>query len=502
MREAPRQPVKAEPHVVGGAAAFVPASPQSPARCGLQRGLSGSPWLPFRFRMNPASEFLSRHGVVADGSRTCTRELQSAIDAAAREGGHLVFPPGVYRSGTLELRSRMLLELLPGAVLQASSDLADYPAIAPGTEHKDRQPYQFLRCVGAASVAIRGGGRIDGAGPSFWHPEPGPWGWYRELAARPCPMVLFEDCEDLSLDGVEIANSPGWTLHLLRCRRVAIRGVTIRNNLFGPNTDGIDIDGCSDVRVSDCRIEAGDDAVVVKSSADAGPSERILVTNCSIATNCRALKLGAFESFHPMRQVVFSNCVVEQSVAVFGLYSRNGAVLEDIAVSNIVGNAFSNRDYNQPIHIDLARHSDDRPRGAIRNVTVDNMVCRTNGRVLLTAEPGSVVERVRLRGITLVLEDRFDPYPGGLTARGNQFSPRSAEARAARAAIVADSLRDLTVSDCAIDWQGAGDPPFHAFWGRALCGGGIDADGLRGSAPGLPTVALTDCDGFGVRNAG
>ncbi|MDV7401509.1 hypothetical protein RZS08_59370, partial [Arthrospira platensis SPKY1] len=94
----------------------------------------------------------------------------------------------------------------------------------------------------------------------------------------------------------------------------------------------------------------------------------MVVTNCIIDTNCRALKLGAHESYLDMRDVAFSNCVVRQSVAVFALYCRNGGTLENIVVSNVVGHAFSNADYNQPIHIDLGVCNDEDALGRIRNV--------------------------------------------------------------------------------------------------------------------------------------
>ncbi|MCD8481740.1 MAG: glycosyl hydrolase family 28 protein [Verrucomicrobia bacterium] len=200
--------------------------------------------------------------------------------------------------------------------MQGSPNIADYDVMEAG-EHKDLQPYHLLVLDGLRSVRITGPGCIDGSGPSFWAKEPKPSGWYYELDKRPSPMIECIDCEDLVWEGVKIANSPGWTLHFKRCRNVRVEGITIANNLFGPNTDGIDINGCQDVRVSNCVIAAGDDAIVLKTTDDSIPCERVVVTNCVIDTNCRALKLGAHESYLDMRDVCFSNCVVRQSVAVF-----------------------------------------------------------------------------------------------------------------------------------------------------------------------------------------
>ncbi len=300
-------------------------------------------------------------------------------------------------------------------------------------------------------------------------------------------MLEFKDCRRLQIEGVEIANSPGWTLHLKRCDDVVVRGVSILNDLGGPNTDGIDIDGCRDVRVSDCLIQAGDDAVVLKTTPDSRSCERVTVTNCSITTRCRALKLGALESFHDMRDVVFSNCVVRESVAIFALYCRNGGTLENIAVSNIVGHAFANADHNQPIHIDSARATEESRPGRIRNVTVDNFICHSNGRVLITGEPGHPVENITLRGVMFFLRDTFDCGQPDGARKGNQFSPRTPEARAARAAFVAQHVRGLVLRDCRVDRAAAGPGAegFEDLWARdveRLHLGGAEPFALAGRA--------------------
>ena len=76
---------------------------------------------------------------------------------------------------------------------------------------------------------------------------------------------------------------------------------------MGPNNDGFDITGSQDVMISDCTLSCCDDAIVLKTTPDSGPIERVTVTNCVIRTRCAALKLGASESFHDMRQIAFSN---------------------------------------------------------------------------------------------------------------------------------------------------------------------------------------------------
>lgn len=391
---------------------------------------------------------ITEFGAIGDGITLNTAVLQRAIDAVTAEGGsgHLIVPRGRYVTGTLYLRSGLQLELQPGAVIQASGDIDDYDFLDV-TGHKDLQPYHFLVLKNLHDVTIFGAGTIDGSGPSFWEKTPNARGWYRELDKRPSPMLECVGCSNLCLRGITIANSPGWTLHLKCCDDVLVDGIKIRNNLFGPNTDGIDVNGCRDVRVANCLIEAGDDAIVLKTTKDARSCERVVVTNCIIDTNCRALKLGAHESYLDMRDVAFSNCVVLQSVAVFALYCRNGGTLENIVVSNVVGHAFSNADYNQPIHIDLGRRNEEDTLGRIRNVSINNMVLHSNGRVLVTGDPEQYVENITLDTIQLHLRDWFDPWPHGLTAGGNQFSPSAPEARAARAAVAVQYAHNFSATN-------------------------------------------------------
>ena len=127
----------------------------------------------------------------------------------------------------------------------------------------------------------------------------------------------------------------------------------------------------------------------------------------------------------------------------------------------IVGHAFSNPDYNQPIHIDCARIDPNAKPGKIRHVTVSNFLCYSNGRILITGEAGHPVENVSLRGIQFHMRDIFDPHPAGLTAWGDQFSPSTPEARAARAAVVLQHANGGALSDVVLTGLPNG---FETIW--------------------------------------
>ena len=486
--------------------------------------------------VEPTGEGAGRWVVVpaslGDGRTVCTAALQRAVDTAAAARGTVYVPAGVYVTGTLELRSHLTLELSPGAVLLGSPDLADYPA---QTERLgDRHGRHLLLGRGLTGLSIRGGGTIDGNGPCFWESTPQDTLARTWIAARPdrvSPMIELVGCTDLCMENVRIVNSPGWTVHLRGCDRVQIRSVTLLNEMFGPNTDGFDINGCRDVRISDCHIECGDDAIVLKTTRDSRSCERVVVTNCIVRSNCAALKCGT-ESWHDFRQICFSNCVVFRSQRAIGLYMFDGAVIEDVAISNIVCDTDCGFVLCRPIHFDVrkrppragphdSRPLEEQPCGTIRHVSVSNLVARTDGRVLLTAADGCGMEDITLRDVQLRYPEVDDPVPTAPTARSAQFSNASPEARAARAAVVADGVARLRVQGLRIRWPEPGVidptwaaegkiengstrrfervttiPPMHAVWLRNVTESLVETGGLRASLPGvaLADVAASDVD--------
>lgn len=431
---------------------------------------------------------VNRFGAVGDGRTLNTDAIQKALDAAhAAGGGRVVVPPGTWLTGTLLVRDHVTLEVQSGATLLGSTDIAHYPHRRDG-HNADRQPHHLLVLAGRG-ITLCGGGTIDGSGPAFWDPPVGQPPWKRARRPRVSPMVECIDCADLRIGNLTLANSAGWTCHLFRCDCVVVHGLRIVNDVFGPNTDGIDINGCRDVLVSDCHIETGDDAIVLKSTADARSCERIVVTNCIIRSNCAALKLGT-ESHHDMRQIAFSNCVCYASNRAVGLYCLDGATYEDVLVGNIVADTECGIALCRPIHLDLRRRTDESRMGVIRNVRISNFACRTAGRILLTAEKGGLLQNILLRDVQLTYRQVEDPVPLVPQAKSTQFSNRSPEARAARAAVVAENVQGLELRDLVINWPAHSEVPMHALWGRNLQGGVIASPLARPSASGVPALDL------------
>ncbi|MBO4303258.1 MAG: glycoside hydrolase family 28 protein, partial [Lentisphaeria bacterium] len=224
-------------------------------------------------------------GAKGDGRTKDTAAIQKAIDA----GGIVHFPPGVYLSGTLYLRSGGGLDLETGATLLASPDKEDYNAddFCPQNnvfvkEHVSGA--HFIIAVEQKDIVIRGGGVIDGNRQAFmneiWDEHPTV---FKFPEWRPGQMVYFCECENIRISDVELNNAPYWTLFLHGCERGTIHGVRIWNDSKTHNGDGIDIDCCRYVTVSDCIIHSGDDCITFRGDdrklKKKRPCEYITVTN-------------------------------------------------------------------------------------------------------------------------------------------------------------------------------------------------------------------------------
>lgn len=458
------------------------------------------------------------YGAIGDGITLDSPAIQRAIDAAATAGGGTVLiPAGTFRCGTICLASHIELHLEAGAVIQGSHDLADYPYQRVGAGGKESHRHHLIVARGLDDIAITGRGVIDGQGPAFWQPQANSRAWIYAKPERVIPMIEIDDCRDVLIDGITLRESPGWTLHLQCCDRVRLQGVRIDNHRQGPNNDGFDINGCRDVMIADCHIDTCDDAIVLKTTHNTRPCERITITSCILGCNCAAIKCGT-ESFHDFRQITVSGCIVTRSTRAFALYGFDGGTFEQISVSDVVCDTDVAFILNHPIHLDARKRTADSAPSTFRHIRIRGLSARTDGRILMTAADGCVIEDIVLDGVSMQYALFCDPYEVAVDARSAQSSRHSPEARRARAALVCDGIHNLRVRDLNIRWPAAVDHPgwgqgltrienggdrqfgpadrgdavvFQALWARQ-CAGHIALDGMRSSDGSDPAV-LSDC---------
>jgi hypothetical protein len=410
-----------------------------------------------------------KYGAKGNGKILDTRSIQRAIDAAAAKGGgKVILPaPGVYLSGTIHLKSNIEFTIEAGATLLGSPNIADYDSIRWG-HNVDRQPYHLLYADSCVNLIISGKGLIDGNGEAFWKPyekdAAGKMITPRWLQAKPLkvsPLIEIYRCFNTTIRDVSIKTGGGWNLHLYDCDLAKVNGINIDNNLYSANSDGIDITGSRDVMISDCFIRTCDDAICIKTTEDSRSAHRITVTNCVLETLCVGLKLGCNESNKDITDVTFSNCVINNSSRAIGLYVKDGGTYDRITISNIVANTNAPMIFNRPIQIMINGLNEKSKPGTIRNVLISNFVCQTEGRILLTAYKGGIIENITLRDIKLNYPMIEDPRPMVAGARSNQWPKLTEhpEAPGALAAIVADNVRNLVVENVQIDWPRMAIPP-------------------------------------------
>jgi len=255
----------------------------------------------------PNRIFLPETYGAAEGA-LATPAIQAAIDACAAAGGGVVrLAAGDYVSGTIVLRSGVMLEVARGCRLLGSTDLKDYP---------DHQAHRLtvmdsnmgmnqslIFAENCERIGIRGTGTIDGRGSQINFPGEDTPG---ATPGRPF-LIRMLDCNSVVIADIRLKDSPCWMQNYLNCEDLLIDGIHVENQA-NHNNDGIDIDGCRRVIVRNSFINSEDDGLCFK-GASQRPTENVLVENSQFFSSCNALKFGT-DSQGDFRNILVRNVVV------------------------------------------------------------------------------------------------------------------------------------------------------------------------------------------------
>jgi polygalacturonase len=278
------------------------------------------------------------YGAIPDGTTKATGAFQKALAACEKAGGGTIYvPAGTFLTGPIHLKRNMNLFLDAGVQILFTNDLEDYTVVDSRWEGVRRQVY--ISCIyaeNAENVSVTGHGTLNGCG-AFW------WRLHREKALEyPHPkLISFHHCKRVLIQDVNLIDSPSWTINPVLCENITVSGVTICNPANSPNTDGIDPDSCSNVHISNCHIDVGDDCIAIKSGTEDTPerisTSNITITNCTMVHGHGGVVLGS-EMSGSIRNVTISNCVFEGTDRGIRMKSRRGrgGVIEDVRVSNVV----------------------------------------------------------------------------------------------------------------------------------------------------------------------
>ena len=326
------------------------------------------------FAMEPVPEFVfpardfsvADYGAKADGT-ACTEAFAKAVAAcAAAGGGRVVVPAGTWFTGPIHLKSNVDLHLEEGARLEFTDDPKDcLPAVMSsweGLECMNYSPLVYAYCC--TNVAITGKGvlapRMKGW-ERFFH-EVGTniqdarrqlytWGatdYPVERRVMPAAstaimrpqLVQVNRSVNVRIEGVEIRDSPFWTVHLFQSENVVVRGVKVR--AYGFNNDGLDIEMTRNVLVEDCDISAGDDGFVFKAGRNRDawrigrPTENVVVRNCRLR-NATALVAVGSELSGGVRNVWVHGCTVGTVARLFYVKTnhRRGGFVDNVTVEGV-----------------------------------------------------------------------------------------------------------------------------------------------------------------------
>ena len=368
------------------------------------------------------------YGAVPDGKTKNTAAIAKTIAACAEVGGGtILFPAGKYLTGAILPESNQTLHFDAGSELLYSGDPADSPVVKSRWECTNVYTHaSLIYADGKHNIAITGRGTLNGQGWNWWwrsnsRGRKSPVGedaaanqaaWRKvyerieageKLAAsdfaqaakflRPSLVGLY-NCKNILIQDVTLFKSPMWMLHPVYSDDIVVRGVRFVSadpeghhsaEGEGPNGDGIDVDSCRNVRISDCYFNTSDDCIVIKSGRDNDglrtnrPTEFVTITNCVMFQGHGAVVIGS-ETSGGIRNITASNCVsvgTDCGIRIKSMRGRGG-VLENFRFDNWVieeakKQAFEiNTRYNPSPEAHLGKTTPVFKNFAYSNITVKN----------------------------------------------------------------------------------------------------------------------------------
>lgn len=332
-------------------------------------------------------------GAKADGKTLDSPIINRAIDQLAQQGGGtILFPQGNYLCHSIRLKSNITLHLSEGATIIAAPATQeagyDAPEDNPYNSFQDfghsHWQNSLIWGIGLDNVAIIGKGRIDGSNMTR--------GLGRAHINEANKAIALRECSNVRLADFE----------MLRCGHFAllatgVNHMTIDRLRIDTNRDGLDIDCCQDVKITNCQVNTPwDDAIVLKSSYALGrflDCERITVDGCQVSGyDCGTLldgtrqligetapdrggrtgriKLGT-ESSGGYRDITIRNCQFEWCRGI-ALETVDGGTLQNVTIENITMNHI----VNSAIFLRLGsrlRSPEGTPVGTLSNVIIRNL---------------------------------------------------------------------------------------------------------------------------------
>ena len=300
----------------------------------------------------PSTFDITKYGAVGDGTTLNSAAINKAIGAASAAGGGTVyFPAGTWLSGSIHLKSNVTLYLEQGSTILATSDAQAYDEPEPNQwdKYQDFGHSHFHNSLiwgeELENVAILGTGRIYGKGLTRSERQP-------RLGNKAISLKL---CRNITIKDISILQG-GWFAILA----TGVDNMTLENLKIDTNRDGMDIDSCRNVHVSNCSVNSPyDDGICLKADYALGffrDVENVTVTNSLVtgydtgtfldgtyqkklfdkpnsAGPTGRIKFGT-ESSGGFKNITISNSVFDHCRGL-ALETVDGGHLENVTISNV-----------------------------------------------------------------------------------------------------------------------------------------------------------------------
>ncbi|MBI5724498.1 MAG: hypothetical protein HZA50_11105 [Planctomycetes bacterium] len=355
---------------------------------------------------------IRKYGASADGKTICTAAIQRAIDACHEAGGGRVLcESGTFLTGTLVLKSNVELDVAAGCRIVGSTSLDDYSDFSAVGFRTQNAPEgnvkSLIRAAGARNIAITGDGEINGSGPAFYDTSDSTlWGrfYHKPQYQRPL-MIMLYDCDNVRFEGTSFIDSPCWTFWLMKCRRVNIHRVRVAGDQKMINNDGIDIDSCRDVAVSDSVFKTGDDCLILRSIRnmfdEPAACENVTVSNCTLDSWCQGVRVGC-PGDGEIRNCTFSNLVIN---------SQNNGILFDNPRRYVPPDGLTTADVHDILFSNVVVNCANMPIGMIvedgialkrlSDIAFSNFRIRSGGPCVVQGSPETIIQNVSFDNISI-----------------------------------------------------------------------------------------------------
>lgn len=318
-------------------------------------------------------------GAVADEKTDNTDIFNEAVAACADSGGgYVIVPAGRYITGTIQLKSNVVLWLEPGSVLLASFD----PEKIVKTSR--RKEAALVIADNIENSGIIGQGTIDvNRDDQMRKANPG--------ITRPLAVVM-DLCTNFKMEDITLMNSGWFTIYCMYCTNVNFSRIRIFTRNC-ENGDGIDFSGSKNVTISDCILNTGDDAIGLKTHYPNDACENFTITNCVITTRWAGIRLGP-ETCGDMKNITISNCTFYDCADAIKIQLCDSFLMQDITVSNLsmynVVRPFFLTSSSCPMSGRTAKRRPD--PGKFRRLLINNVVATINSDVRDWFDPGCLIQ--------------------------------------------------------------------------------------------------------------